>query len=525
MPPPLIGKYKVVGLLGQGAMGEVYLAEDPHIGRRVAIKVMRTADADDHKRFVHEAQIVGALSHPNIVVLHDFGFQDEKPYLVMEYVSGSSLEAWLKQPHSLGDHLRIMEDLLSALAYAHERGVLHRDIKPSNVQVMPGGQCKLMDFGIARAPSGRLTATGMVLGTPSYLAPEILEDVLYSPRSDIYSAGVVLYEMLAGTNPFVGQNVASTLNNALTLEPPPLAALRREIPPDLSAVVMACLAKDPKQRPRDLSDLQAVIRRLRVRPDPLETVMLPPRVPLTRSLLNLPSTRRRLRRRFSRLAGAAGIASLIVLAWAVGRRAPLATAPATPAPPASPAPSVALVASPSAPPGAAPVARPTAQPSPRRAARTEPAAPPSRPPAQRPRPSAQPSPSPAAPATPAAAPPADAFAAAVPQERASPPPTLRRAPELAPAVLTRMSPRTTSRGVMITLEVRGTGLRREHRARVLRGLQDASGIHVTRQAFVDATRARVTLLVDEDAPIGIYSLALVDPEGRFSNSLSLEVIL
>lgn len=531
MIPTHVGKYKVVSLLGQGAMGEVYLAEDPHIGRRVAIKVMKTSDEDDHKRFVHEAQIVGALSHPNIVVLHDFGFQDEKPFLVMEYVSGSSLEAWLKQAHSLADHLRIMEDLVSALGYAHERGVLHRDIKPSNIQVMPGGQCKLMDFGIARAPSGRLTATGMVVGTPSYMAPEILEDILYSPRSDIYSTGVVLYQMLAGTNPFAGQTVASTLNNVLTLEPPPLAVLRRELPGELSAAVMGCLAKEPKQRPKDLSDLQAVVRRLRARAVPLETVMLPPQVQLTRSLLDLPSTRRRRRQRQRRLrlAGAAGVASLIVLAWALGRRATLLTAPVPTssvafAPGPSPSPTAELLGS-----------APTPLPSPRRSAVAALATPSPRSPSTVA--PARPAPVIKAPASILASPPAEKAAVSASEVADVPAPMTARlerdsAPEIPPpqlqpvrVALSALSPRTTQRGVMITVELRGTGLQPQHQARVLRGRQDASGIHVTRQAFVDATRARVTLLVDEDAPIGIYSLALVDPDGRFSNSLSLEVIL
>ena len=132
-----VGKYQVVGRLGQGAMGQVYLAEDPHIGRRVAVKVMKAAGEEDRQRFLHEARIVGSLAHPNVVVLHDFGFHDERPYLVLEYLPGVSLDVWLRGEHALSEHLRIVEGLLSALVHAHSQGVLHRDLKPSNVQVLP----------------------------------------------------------------------------------------------------------------------------------------------------------------------------------------------------------------------------------------------------------------------------------------------------------------------------------------------------------------------------------------------------
>ena len=142
MPLTSLGKYTVTRPLGQGAMGEVYLAEDPDIGRSVAIKLIRSSSLEDQQRFRSEARIVGAFSHPNIVVLHDFGFHDDRPFLVLEYLPGESLESWLQRPHPLADGLKIMEGLLNALQYAHQRGVLHRDLKPSNIQVMPDGQCK-----------------------------------------------------------------------------------------------------------------------------------------------------------------------------------------------------------------------------------------------------------------------------------------------------------------------------------------------------------------------------------------------
>jgi serine/threonine-protein kinase len=215
MLPPTIGKYEVAHRLGEGAMGEVFLARDPFIGRSVAVKLMKTDSAGDRERFLQEARTVGALSHPNIVVLHDFGFHDGRPFLVMEFVPGRNLEDWLREPHTLDEHLKIVEGLCRALLYAHERGVLHRDLKPSNVQVLPEGDCKLMDFGIARTGTGRLTTAHTVLGTPSFIAPEILEEAAYSASADVYSAGVLVYEMLAGVNPFAGKTVASTLHNVL----------------------------------------------------------------------------------------------------------------------------------------------------------------------------------------------------------------------------------------------------------------------------------------------------------------------
>jgi serine/threonine protein kinase len=527
-----IGKYRLVRRLGQGAMGQVYLAEDPYIGRSVAVKVMLTTGEEDEQRFQHEARIIGALSHPNIVVLHDFGFHEGRPYLVMEYVPGTSLQAWLREPHLLTEHLHVMEGFAAALVYAHAHDVLHRDLKPSNVQVMPDGRCKLMDFGIARTESF-LTASGQVMGTPGYMAPEVLEDATYSRQADVYSAGVVLYQMMAGANPFAGQTVAATLRNVLTLQVPPLLTLKPDLPPSLAEAIMACVARDPRQRPADLSHVLDVVRALLVSAD--GAVMEAPRAAAdaTRSLLDVPSTKRR--RKASRArAGAAAIliAGTVVLGVRFGRRAP----PPSSAPP-SPPERVAVAAS--------PVSVPLVTPAPVTVApaRTSPARP--SPPAPFPVRSATTAlpalpahadTAPAVPETtsPSSVPPTPAPAVSVAPSPREPPGArgreagedARPRPAEAPVpALSAIEPKTVRRGSTFRLDVSGTGLRAQHRARVLRGGRPAAGMGVVRQEMVSASLFRIVVLVDEDAALGSYAIAFVDDEGRSTNSVGFEVIL
>ena len=519
------GKYRIVQILGEGAMGEVYLGQDPDINRPVAIKVMKVHGSRDEQRFRHEARVVGGLSHPNIVVLHEFGFHEERPYLVMEYLGGMSLEAWLREPHLLAEHLRVMEGLSAALNHAHAKGVLHRDLKPSNVQVMPDGTCKLMDFGIARVPSAGITGTGSLIGTPAYMAPEVLEDAAYSPRADVYSAGVVAYEMLSGSNPFFGRTVAATLRNVLAVNPPPLALVRPDLPPELADAVMACLTRDPEARPADLGHLHAVVLRLLTGHSPVTIPAASPSQP-TMSLMDLPTTRerrrqRRVRRTVVLAALLAVVASGAVWTWRAIRPAaapasaaaglgPPATAPAAlPTPrPAEPAvvPPVTTV------PRVAPRSSPGPVPTPRIGGEASPR-PLATPPASLPAPTVPP---------PATTPPAPAATLPRPAPRSPAPPVVAAAPE---AVLTSLTPRTARRRATVVVDLRGTGLRPDLRARVLRGLQEASGLHVVRQEPLGAAGFRITLLVDEDAPLGLYSVVLADPEGRLTNSLPLEVVL
>ena len=258
--PTEIGKYRILRELGRGAMGAVYLAEDPFIARRVAIKVMRPQVEEGSERFLQEARTVGSLSHPNIVLLHDFGFFGELPYLVMEHVEGTILDRWLAEPHEPQARLRVLAGLCRAVLYAHSRGVLHRDLKPSNVLVRSDGEAKLLDFGIARVENTRLTATGVVLGTPEYLAPELLGSGGFSPRSDMYALGLVAYELFGGRNPFAADTVAACLRRVLEVAPAPLAA-DSPAPAEVAAEVMRCLAKDPAHRPESPEHLLAATER------------------------------------------------------------------------------------------------------------------------------------------------------------------------------------------------------------------------------------------------------------------------
>src|ERR1700722_14975262 len=207
-----LGKYQIRGVLGRGAMGTVYDGWDPVIGRRVAIKtvgLLDNADAEAREglaRFKNEAQAAGRLSHRNIVSVYDYGESDENAYIVMEFVEGQSLKQCLDagQRFPLAETVRIMEHLLAGLQYSHDQGVMHRDIKPGNVILAKDGQVKLADFGIARIESSAMTMIGTVLGTPAYMSPEQLMGQPTDRRTDIYSAGVLLYQLLTGVRPFEG---------------------------------------------------------------------------------------------------------------------------------------------------------------------------------------------------------------------------------------------------------------------------------------------------------------------------------
>ncbi|RMH18845.1 MAG: serine/threonine protein kinase, partial [Acidobacteria bacterium] len=257
-----IGKFRVLRTLGQGAMGRVFLAQDPLIDRRVAIKVMAIeGDAESRERFRNEARTVGQLSHPNIVQVFEFGFHRDQPYLVMEYLEGESLDRWLERGPPFDGRVAVLLDLCRAVEHAHSRGVLHRDVKPSNVQVLPDGTSKLMDFGIARSQAVGLTATGTVLGTPEYLAPEILLDARYSTASDLYAVALVAYRTLAGFNPFHASSLEACITRVLAAEPEPLGEVLPQLDPRLAEVVDAYLRKDPSARPAGVAPLKKALKR------------------------------------------------------------------------------------------------------------------------------------------------------------------------------------------------------------------------------------------------------------------------
>ncbi len=250
-----LGKYEVKRTLGRGAMGTVYEGWDPIIARRVAIKTVKIPDADDPEteeqlaRFRREAQAAGRLTHPNIVGVFDYGETSDLAYIVMEFVDGPPLKSLLdkQERFAIPDMMRIMEDLLAGLQFSHDRGVVHRDIKPANVMLTSGGQAKIADFGIARIESSSMTQAGTVLGTPAYMSPEQFMGQVVDARSDIYSSGVLLYQLLTGERPFEG-GLSAIMHKALNTEPPWPSQISVTCPPAFDAVVRKAMAKRPEDR-------------------------------------------------------------------------------------------------------------------------------------------------------------------------------------------------------------------------------------------------------------------------------------
>jgi serine/threonine protein kinase len=278
-----ISHYRILSKLGAGGMGEVYLAEDTRLGRRVAIKVLApevVADEHARKRLVREARLAATLDHPNVCIVHEVGESDDGGYIVMQYVEGETLDAVMRRrTPSLAEILRIAAQASDALAEAHARGIIHRDIKPQNIMLTARGVVKMMDFGLAKATGGGLathagadeartmnllTAAGAIIGTPAYMSPEQLRGEALDARTDIFSFGVVLYEMIAGRHPFLREGMMATTSAILTEEPPPLARFTHDAPPELERITRKCLAKDRERRyqtARDLHlDLEAAAR-------------------------------------------------------------------------------------------------------------------------------------------------------------------------------------------------------------------------------------------------------------------------
>jgi serine/threonine-protein kinase len=249
-----LSRYQLLEEIGRGNMGVVYRARDPLMDRTVAIKVIRLGFSLDEvrrhlflERFLREAQIAGKLGHPHIVAVHDFR-SGEEPYIVMEYCPGVSLSTLLERgPLPLEDVELVARQLGLALAYAHEQGVIHRDIKPSNV-LFEQGCVKLLDFGVAKVETSELTVTGELLGTPSHISPEIFSGGIADARSDLFSLGVVLYQILTGQKPFEGATVSRTIYRVLHEDPEPPSSLRPGIPPGWDRILGRLLAKMPDGR-------------------------------------------------------------------------------------------------------------------------------------------------------------------------------------------------------------------------------------------------------------------------------------
>src|SRR5579862_3171171 len=260
-------RYLILRKLGSGGMADVYLAEDQELGRRVALKLLNDRHANDAQfveRFRREAQSAAGLNHPNIVSVFDRGRAEGTYYIAMEYLDGRTLKELLVRngPTPVPIAIDYARQILGALAFAHRNGIVHRDIKPHNIVVGRDGRLKVTDFGIARSGASQMTEAGSIVGTAQYLSPEQARGAPVDPRSDLYSLGIVLYEMLTGKVPFTGDTPVEIAMKHLqsTAEPP--SSLRPEVPRELDAVVMRAIAKDPEQRYGTAEEMDADLARV-----------------------------------------------------------------------------------------------------------------------------------------------------------------------------------------------------------------------------------------------------------------------
>lgn len=400
MMPEKIGRYTILSELGRGAMGVVYRAYDPNIGREVALKTIRLDQQDPQmvERFRREAHTAGTLSHPNIVTIFDAGEDNGVFYIAMELLEGQTLHQLIEHgPLPVEQVIPIAEQIGDALDYAHSRRIIHRDIKPANIMVSQG-HVKVMDFGLAKVASSRLTNTGLVTGTPAYMSPEQAKGLELDGRSDIFSLGTILYEMLTGVMPFRGEHLTAVIFKIVAEEPTPPAAVNASLHSGLNRVIIKALAKDPARRYPSCGELLAELKNyaavkdaalakeqpVEVQPaKPISEVTVPPIVPATP-------------RRKRALLAVASVALLLVgggLYWQLRQSPEPATTvpaeqPVAPPTPASP-PAVSLPAAPAGPASPQPAAPPNpanpvrSQPAPApRAPTAAPPAPPRRPPAE-----------------------------------------------------------------------------------------------------------------------------------------------
>lgn len=267
MSPQHFGKFEVIRSLGKGAMGEVYLAKDPSIGREVAVKVILPGSTHEEFkiRFEREAKTAGALNHPNIVTIYDFGKDGADLFMAMEYVEGNDLDTLIKNSAlSQKECLEALAQVCEGLGYAHSKGVIHRDVKPANVMVVKGENrfiAKVMDFGIAKIADSNLTITGMAIGTRSYMAPEYIISGVADARSDIFAVGVMLYECLSGCRPFTGLTEAAIYDSIRHDRPQPIDAnLLTEISPSVLRILDRALEKKPDDRYQSANELAKDLR-------------------------------------------------------------------------------------------------------------------------------------------------------------------------------------------------------------------------------------------------------------------------
>lgn len=277
--PEKIGRYKILKVLGKGAMGVVYKALDPNIDRVVAIKAVRKEEFDDApegfellQRFKREIQTAGLLTHSNIVTIFDGGIDDGIHWIAMEYVEGPGLNKKIQQgtQFSLNEIFSLMIKICKAMAFAHKHQIIHRDLKPANILLTPDGEPKIADFGIAKLESSTMTKTGVILGTPSYMSPEQVTGQTIDNRSDIFSLGIILYELVTGKRPFTGDNPTTIMYQIVHSEPVQPAKLNPSLPGSLSGVMLKALEKDPQERYQVADDLARDLARLTRSDDELD---------------------------------------------------------------------------------------------------------------------------------------------------------------------------------------------------------------------------------------------------------------
>jgi len=271
VPEESIGRYRIEAELGRGAMGVVYQARDPVLGRRVALKTIHetfSAAESYRRRFFAEARAAAGLSHPGIVLVYDIGLDADtrRLFLALEHLEGETVEARLARETRLPwrDALHVAATIARALDHAHGKGVVHRDVKPSNIMILADGQAKILDFGVARLPASQLTGAGELVGTPAYMSPERVREEDADGRTDVFSLGAVLYEMVTGRRPFQGRTIPEVLRAVEAFDPPPPSRAVPDVPAGLDGVVARALQKSVDRRYATAGELaeslDAVIR-------------------------------------------------------------------------------------------------------------------------------------------------------------------------------------------------------------------------------------------------------------------------
>ncbi|MEW5993277.1 MAG: serine/threonine-protein kinase [Candidatus Zixiibacteriota bacterium] len=264
-----LGRYQVTSVLGKGAMGTVYKGIDPAINRPVALKTIRLdfvsdpqEEAELKERLHREAQAAGKLSHPNIVTIYDVGSEGRLQYIAMEYLEGQTLEEMIKKKVKFNYRIiaQVITQICNALEYAHEQGIVHRDIKPANIMILKDYRVKVMDYGIARIDSSSMTKTGIAMGTPNYISPEQLRGETTDKRADIFSLGVVIYELLLGKRPFKGENLTSLIYSILHDEPEKPSNVNPQVPLLFDRIIDLALRKDPNDRYQKAADIAADLK-------------------------------------------------------------------------------------------------------------------------------------------------------------------------------------------------------------------------------------------------------------------------